>query len=280
MATVQDRIRAARSARGDELWSAIKTQHPEALSNATLNRHLVEDMAIYIARNRSTPEETLGFLSGDVRFKDSYRLRLALAKNPRCPQRVSMALIKFLRTFDLADITRNQGLPATFRQKVEYTIAEKIPAMASGIKSALAKRASPAVVVRLMERGDQKVLNACLESPVMTEEDVRRLVNMPRTRPNVIRAVAGHPKWSLRYPIKYGLLRNAHTPVKFAEKFIEGMKAFDLQELLADPKVPGSTKPFIHAELKKRDAPLVPPEDEVYELEGDEDRHLEEGCDL
>ncbi len=277
MATVAEKIRAARSARGEELWGAIKSQHPDALSNATLNRHLVEEMAVYIARSRNTPEETLGFLAGDVRFRDSYRLKLALARNPKCPQRVSLSLIKFLRLFDLADISRNQSLPAVFRRKVEYSIMEKMPAMASGIKTALAKRASAAVVVRLMERGDRKVINACLESPMMTEEEMRRLVNMPRTKPDIIRAVAESPKWSLRYPIKYGLIRNPGTPLRCAEKFIEGMKTFDLQELLSDPRVPPSTRPFIHAELKKRDAPLEPAEDEVYELRGDEDRHLEEG---
>lgn len=277
MSTVRDRIKAAMTAEGDELWLAIKTQHPEALENASLNRHLTEDMALYIAKNKNTPSETLGFLAGDIRFREVYRVKLAIAKNPKCPQRVALSLIKYLRIFDLADITRDKRIPSMFRQKVELVITEKMPALPSGVKIALTRRACAELVVRLMEQGDEKVISSCLESPVLTEEHLRKLIQRRRAKPLVVRSIAEHPKWSLRRPIKYALIRNFYTPMEKAEKFIGEMKTADLRDLFQDPKVPSATKPFIYAELKSRGASLEPEEEKVYELRGDEDEDLEAG---
>jgi hypothetical protein len=274
MSTVPDSIKAALSAEGDDLWLAIKTQHPDALENASLNRHLIDDMALYIAKNKNTTAETLGFLAGDVRFKEVYRVKLAIAKNPKTPQRIALSLIKYLRIFDLADLTRDKRIPSIFRQKVELVITEKMPALPEGIKIALAKRACAELVITLMERSDQQVIDACLESPILTEEHIRPLVLLQRTKHGLIKSIAEHPKWSLRYSIKYALLRNAHTPMKQVEKFIEGTKVSDLQDLYDDPKVPAVTKPFIYRELKSRDASLEPMPEEVYELQGDEDEDL------
>jgi hypothetical protein len=270
-------IRAAQSAEGDELWSAIKSQHSEALDNASLNRHLTEDMALYIAKNKNTTSETLGFLAGDVRFKDVYRVRLAIAKNPKCPQRVALSLIKYLRIFDLADITRDKRIPSMFRQKVELTITEKLPALPEGIKSALARRACADLVVRIMEMGERRVIDSCLESPILTEEHLTKLIRKARTSPIIVRSIAEHTKWAVRYPIRYALLRNIHTPMEHAAKFIEDMKTFDIQELYDDPKVPDVMKPFMFRELKGRGEPLEAPEEVVYELEGDEDEEMKEG---
>jgi len=274
MAMTGDPVKAALSAEGDELWRAIKSQHPDALDNASLNRHLNEDMALYIAKNKHTPAEALGFLAGDVRFKEVYRIKLAIAKNPKCPQRVALSMIKYLRLFDLADITRDKRIPSMFRQKIELTITEKLPAMPEGIKSALAKRACADIIIKLMELGERRVMDSCLESPILTEEHLTKILRLPRTKPVVIRAIAEDAKWSLRYPIRYALLRNPHTPMEHASRFIEGMKTQDLQDLYDDAKVPDVAKPFIFRELEGRGEPLETPEEVVYELDEDEDEGL------
>jgi hypothetical protein len=69
-------------------------------------------------------------------------------------------------------------------------------------------------------------------------------------------------------------VRNFHTPTEKVERFAGELRTPDLQDLYSDPKVPASSKPFIHAELKKRKQPAEPEEERVYELRGDEDEHL------
>lgn len=271
MYTQDEAAREARSAEGEALWRAIKTQFPKALANATYNRKLNDEMAIYIARSKKTPAEALGFLAGDVRFKRNYKVIHLLCKNPKTPQRIVLALLKNLKIFDLADLTRNHFIPSVTKQRVQFMIYERIPGMPSGVKIAMSKRVSTDVAVRLMEKSDRMVVEACLESPIFTEETLFQVIHREVTRPQVIQAISEHPKWSLRYRLRYGLIRNKHTPMEVVAVFIKGMKSRDLKDLYSDTKVPPLIKPFIYRELVGRDEDLKPVEDEVYELEGHED---------
>src|SRR5512139_187229 len=182
MVTVEQRMRAALTAQGEELWALIRDPHPEVVSQATLNRNLTEEMAVYIAKRKTVSAETLGFLAGDVRFRGSYKLKLTICKNPRTPQKVTLAMLKFMRLFDLSDITRDQHININIRQKVENMIAERIPAMPLGNMTALAKRASTNTLLSLMERGDERVIDICLDSPSITEAHLYRLINNVRTK--------------------------------------------------------------------------------------------------
>ena len=271
MYTPDDAARDAGSAEGEALWRAIKTQYPQALANATYNRKLNEDMAVFVARSRSTPPEALGFLAGDVRFKKNYKLVLALCRNPKTPQRVVLTLLKHVKIFDLADLSRNRFVPSVTRQKVYVMLVDRIKGMPSGVKIALSKRASTEIVLKLMEKSGRRVGDACLESPLLTEPWLVVMVQKEITKPEVVRALAEHPKWSLRYAMRYALIRNRHTPLEAIAPFLAGMKVRDLKDLYADTKVSPSTKPFIHQELLRRGEDTEPIVDEVVELDEHED---------
>lgn len=270
MKPVEERIRAAQNARAEALWECVKDSHPEVVSNATLNRNLTEDMALFIARSKRAPSDALGFLAGDVRFKESYKLKLALCKNPRTPQRITLSLLKFLRIFDLAALTRDQHIPVILRQKIEQALSEKIRAMPVGVKTALARKANSSVVMGLIERGDERVVKVCLESPALTEGDLYKIINRTSTGAVVIKMIAEHPKWSLRYQIRFALIRNFFTPTTLVVRFIGGLKTVDLKELYADGRTPSSTKPFLFRELLERGETTDIAKEEIYDLPEDE----------
>ncbi len=272
--TVAERIRAALTAEGEELWKLVRDPHPDVISSALLNRNLTEEMAVWIARSRAVTPETIGFLSGDVRFKRCGELKAAICRNPKTPQRITLSLLKFLRIFDLADISRDLRIPVETRRKIEFILAEKIPAMPSGVKIALAKRASGATLLTLMEKGDERVIAACLESPVLTEAHLCKLVNRPATKASVIRMIAGNARWSLRHHVRFALVRNYFTPMAAVLEFIRGMKSADLRELYADPQVPASTRPFLFSELHQRGEKTETGEEKVFDLSEDEDAGL------
>ncbi|HWR57845.1 MAG TPA: hypothetical protein VN328_03060 [Thermodesulfovibrionales bacterium] len=263
---IEEKKKAALTGGAEALWKLIRDRHPDVLLDATLNKNLSEDMAVIIAKNTSSPPEALGFLAGDVRFKDSYKLKLAICRNPRTPQRVTFSLLKFLRIFDISDLTRDQHIPVNVRQKIEQVISEKIASLPSGVKTTLAKKASSTIVVELMQRGDERVISACLDSPVLTEGLIWSVVNRKATKPPVIRLIAEHPKWSLRYAVRFALIRNFNTPMVRVVRFIAGMKTLDLRELYADPKLPTATRPFIFRELRERGETPEIGECETYEL--------------
>ncbi len=270
-------MRAALTAQGEELWALIRDPHPEVVSQATLNRSLTEEMAVYIAKRKTLSAETLGFLAGDVRFKGSYKLKITICKNPKTPQKVTLSMLKFIRLFDLSDITRDQHININIRQKVESMIADRIPAMPLGNKTALAKRASTNTLLALMERGDERVIGICLDSPSLTEAHLYKLINNVRTKPAVIKMLAGHTKWSLSYFVRFALIRNFYTPMPYVDSFIRGMKSADLKDLYSDPKVPSSTKPFIFRELGQRGETVDIQQEVTYDLHDDDDHVLSEG---
>lgn len=271
MITLEQRLEQALTAQGEELWSLVRDPHPQVIMNVTLNRSLNEEMAVVLVKTRSTPAEALGFLAGDVRFKESYKLKLALCRNPRTPQRVSFSLLKFLRIFDLGDLTRDQKVPVTLRQKIELMLMEKIPSMPSGVGMALAKRSNSTVVMAIMTRGDSNVVTACLDSPVITETHLCEIINQNSVKPAVIHMIAEHSKWSLRYAVKYSLIRNFHTPMVHVTRFIPDMKTNDLRELYCFESLPKATRPFIFSELRERGETVEMPEDETYEISDDDD---------
>ncbi len=241
----------------ENLWEILKTSSPESFSDLIFHKDLTEEMAVYIAENRNTPPDALTLLATSQRFRDSYRLKLALCKNPKTPQRVVLSLLKFLRLFDLADLTRNQNIHINIRQKIEQILKEKIPSLPLGNRITLAKRSSSEVVIAILERakGGRETFNlikTCLENPFLKEGDILKLINNEITPPDVIRAIAEHPRWSLRYSIRYALIRNFYTPLSIVVEFLKEMKVQDLEELYRDEAVPSSTKPFIYRELSSR----------------------------
>jgi len=271
MITIEERMKAALTAESDALWKIIRDPHPDVLSQAALNRNLTEEMAVFIVKGKTVTAETLGFLATDIRFKHSYKLKLVLCRNPRTPLRVVLSLLKFIRLFDMADIAKDQNIHINIRQKVEHLIAERVPSMPLGNKTALAKRANMNILLSLMESGDERVAGVCLDSQSLTEAQMYKIINRPATKAAVIRMISGHPKWSLSYNVRFALIRNFFTPMNCVVKFIKGMKTADLKDLYSDPKIPTSTKPFIFRELSERGETVEIREDEVYDLPDDED---------
>ena len=271
MLSNDDKLKLARTSDSEELWELVRDSSTDVVFNAIFNKNLDEDMAAFIARKKNSSPEVFGLLSADIRFKSSYKLKLAICNNPKTPLKITLSLLKFLRIFDLGDITKNQNLPISIRQKIEYSIIEKISSLPSGVKVALAKRASINIIIPLLEKGDRKVIFSCLESPLLTEDHLYTLINKPKTKHLLLKTIAEHPKWSLRYRIKYLLIRNYYTPMTYVTKFISTLKTADLRELYSDTSLPSSTRPYIFNELALRDESAEIPQDEIYNLSGDED---------
>ena len=264
-------MRQAHSADGEELWKLIRDSSPDIIMNAVSNKSLTEEMAVFIASQKKTSSEVLSMLAGDIRFKSSYKLKLNLCKNPKTPLKIVLFLLKYLRIFDLGHITRDQNIPIPVRQKTEYSLLEKIPSLPSGVRVALSKKSSLNIIISLLGKGDKNVINSCLESPLMTEDQVCKLINRPDIKPLLIKILADHSKWSLRYKVRYALARNYHTPMSYVTKFITTLKTPDLRELYSDKSLPSSTRPYVFHELVTRGDSVEMPEEEIYNLSGDED---------
>lgn len=246
-------LERASSGSEEELRFLAHHTSSEILLALLNNQNLTEDIVLIIANRKDINPGQLEVLFNDIRWQGSYKIKLALCKNPKTPQRISLSLIKSLRIFDVADLTRNQFIPISIKMKAEATIIERIPTMPLGIKISLAKMVSGEVLIRLLEDGKKEVVAVCLNSPYMTEDVIFKIVNKVTISSLVIRQIANHPKWSCRYDLQCCLIRNNHAPLSRVVHFLKNIRTNNLKELYNDPEVPSSTKPFIYRELSERD---------------------------
>jgi len=225
----------------------------KVISNLLYNSNLTETLALIVAGRKNVSPEILESLYTNKKWRESYRIRLALCKNPRTPQTISLPILKSLRIFDLGDLTRNQHVPMNLRMAAETNINEKVLSMPLGIKITLARRASSNVLIRLMEDGMREVVSVCLDSPYLTEGIMCKIINTKKIASHVIRQIAGHPKWSCRHDVQFSLIRNNNAPLSRVVHFLKNMKITELKELYHDPVVPKSTRPFIYRERMDRE---------------------------
>ncbi len=253
MKDVKKAIELASSANEEDLESLAHHPSSEIIERLINNKNLTEKLAVVLASRKNVKPEMLESLAREAKWKDSYKVRLALCKNPKTPQKITLALLKFLKIFDLGDLTLNPAISSNLRMRIEAAISEKIPAMPLGIKITLAKRASGNVLMLLVEEGITEVVSVCLDSPRMTEGEIYKIINMTNISPQAIRLIASHRKWSCRYMVRWALIRHAHAPLSCIVNFLRDMKTIDLKELYSAPEVPSSAKPYIYRELLERE---------------------------
>jgi len=253
MKDIEKDIERAATADEEELTALVYHPSPKVIANVARNKNLTESLVVIIAGRRNIPHEILESLANNKKWKNSYKVRLALCKNPKTPQKVSFALIGSLKIFDLGDLTRNAVIPIALRMRIEEDIREKIPAIPLGIKITLAKKVSSNVLIGFIQEGMKQVASVCLDSPYMTEDVIYKIISMEKISPQVIRMIANHPKWSFRYKIRWALISNNNAPLASVVNFLKDMKTTDLKELYAAPEVPSLTKPYIYRELLERE---------------------------
>lgn len=252
MDDIESVLRQADTASGEKLKALALHQSSRVVSKLLSNPNLTDELALIIAQRRNISPDIFEALYNDMRWRNHYAFMLSLCKNPKAPLKIVMTLLKSLKIFDLADLTRNPQIPINIRARAEACISERILSLPLGIKITLAKRAGSEVLFRLLEDGMKEVVVECLKSPLMTEQILCRIISTKKITSLVIRLIARHPKWSSRYDVQWALIRNNHTPLARSVNFIKNLKTNDLTELYGNREVPVSTKPFIYRELCER----------------------------
>jgi hypothetical protein len=272
----EKRRELAATAGEDEIESYLHDPSPKVIRALLYNRHLSEEDVTIIAKRKNLPSDILETIFKDNRWAESYPVRLALARNPRSPLSVSLTIARYLRIFDLEEITRSHFIPLVFRHKVEMIISERLPTMPLGNKKTLAKKATGGVLLKLLFDADAEVVKLSLDNPHVTEGHLFKVISRSDTREETIRMIAEHPNWSSRSLVRVSLVRHVHTPLSFSTRYIAEMKITDLRELYADPSVPVTIKPFLHRELWERgEEPKLVVEEQIFEISEEEMAEIE-----
>jgi hypothetical protein len=152
-------VRAA-AASEEEIAGYLHDTSPRVVRALLENRRLAEEDVLIIAKRKNLPPDILTMVFRDRRWAESYPIRLALARNPRSPLSVSLNIARYLRIFDLEEITRSHVIPLVFRHKVEMIINERILTMPLGNKKTLARKAAGSVLLKLLLDADAEVISS------------------------------------------------------------------------------------------------------------------------
>lgn len=276
--TIEEREQQAATAGPKETARYIHDPSPRVITVLLSNKNLSEQDVLAIAGRKNVSGEILGAIAKNKKWAESYNIRFSLAKNPKTPIFVSLSLCRGLRLFDLAELSRSRYLPIAYRNKIEDIIIERIPTMALGLKTALAKMAAGNVLLKLIEDGIPEVVKLCLNNPHLVEAHLYKIINRRQTSPETIRMISGHSKWSSRSAVRQALIRNSNTPLAQCVLFFRDMKVRDLRDAFADPSAPSHVKPYIHRELWERgeEPHKVISGEKVYKIDEDYEESIEE----
>jgi hypothetical protein len=275
-AAEETRMAQAASADQEELGPLLHDPSSQVIRALLENRNLREDDILVIANRKNLPSDIFTLIAKDPRCAESYPVRLALAKNPKTPLSVSLTIVRHLRLFDIAEMTRSHFLLPAFRHKVEAIVMERIPAMPLGYKKTLAKMAVGNVLLKLLQDPDEEVVQLCLSNPRLQESHLFKTISRKDTPAGTIRLIAGHQNWSGRSLIRFALVRNDLTPLALSERFLQSMKLLELRELHADPLLPVGVKPLVHREFLARGVePSSHVADMVFEIDENDDVGME-----
>jgi hypothetical protein len=270
------KLEQAASAGAEQILALLHSPSPHVIKALLGNSNLTENDILVIANRKNLPSEILVAIARDHRWLESYSIRRALATNPKTPLSVSLSIARYLRLFDLAEISRSPYIPLAFRNKIEFMIMERVPAMALGLKKSLAKMAAGNVLLKLLQDHDMEVIALCLANPRLVEGHLYKTISRRDTIQNTVVMIAEHPKWSFRSLVRFALVRNGQTPLVFSERFLRSMKLLELRDLYADPSLPQGVKPLVHRELFSRgEEPGKGGEEPIYEIDESDDLELE-----
>jgi hypothetical protein len=220
-----------------DLRQRLKTAPLSYLQGAIENPSLSEEEVVLLLKNRSAAS-VLVRVGRDRRWTKSYEVKKALVHHPKTPATLARSFLPHLYWKDLADAAEDPRVPPAVRKQAEEVLKRRLEELTQGERITLARRASRGVIGALAESSEPRVLKALLGNVRMMEHDALRIASNALAPRDVLRVLADHPAWGLRYTVRLSLIRNSRTPVPVALRLMEGLPHQDLLQLSRDGSVP------------------------------------------
>ena len=162
------------------------------------------------------------------RLLSAYEVRSAIARHHRTPQTAALRFVSGLFWRDLVDIAADLRIAPAVRRVAEKYLVRRLGRLAVGEKMAVARRATPAVLVELRHDPSAFVIKALLENPRLTEEAILPLAASVKARPRILELVARNERWGPRYDVRVALSRNPQAPSGVLVEILPHLRREDL----------------------------------------------------
>ena len=163
-------------------------------------------------------------------------MRRLVAGHPQTPRHDALHALDDLTWRDLMDVGRETRTPPPVRQAANRKLLDAMRGMAIGEKIALARFAPPALFPALFEEEDSRVLEALLQNPRLTPEDLQRWLSTGRPTPEGLAQLAAEGRWASRPPVRSALLLHPSTPRAAALSLLTSASREELRRLMRDAR--------------------------------------------
>jgi hypothetical protein len=225
---------------------------PGQLVAVAADSRLTEDLALALLNRRDLPREALEALSKNGALVQQPKVRMALVTHPHTPRHISFPVIRHLYAFELMQVALLPGVAADVKRAAEEVVIGRLGTITSGERHTLAKRASGRVAAALLTDKEERVMQAALLNPQMTEMFVARALKKDVGTEVLAPAVANHQKWIHRTEIKGALLCNRNTPAAKVAQISSEMPMHVLKSLLREGRLPTRAKQLLHEAMEKK----------------------------
>jgi hypothetical protein len=164
-------------------------------------------------------------------------IRRLVAGHPQTPRHDALHALDDLPWRDLLAIGRETRTPPPVRQAANRKLLDALRGMAVGEKVALARFAPPTLFPALFDEADRRVLEALLQNPRLTPEDVQRWLATGRPSPEGLEQLAAEGRWSSRPAVRSALLLHPATPRAAALALLSSASREELRRLCGTPGV-------------------------------------------
>jgi hypothetical protein len=87
---------------------------------------LSDSEAASIAANKNLHGDVLREVAMNKEFLRSYKVKIGLVNNPKCPVSVAVGLVPLLQRSDLASLARNKNVPSVVRRTAKRTVQQRL----------------------------------------------------------------------------------------------------------------------------------------------------------
>jgi hypothetical protein len=165
----------------------------------------------------------------------SRAVRRLVAGHPQTPRHDALHALDDLSWRDLMDIGRETRTPPPVRQAASRKLLEAMRGMAVGEKVAVARFAPQALFPVLFDEADGRVLEALLQNPRLTPEDLLRWLSTGRPFPSGLAQLAAEGRWASRPAVRSALLLHPATPRAAALSLLTSASRAELRRLCETP---------------------------------------------
>lgn len=246
------RLHRALTAAKEQIYDCLQDPAPEVLRALLKNPALQTEHLLVLLQRRDLSEDLLKAIYHLDQTGASRQLKLALVKNPATPTPIVQSLLPHLRLFELVDLCCLPGVTADQRLAAERTMLLRLEFEPLGNCITLARRGTATVVGELLNKGEPRLMEPCLNNPRLKEAAIARFLRSPKATGETLSIIARHPRWQNRPNLRQALLRHRHTPLVWFTLWLPKLPLRELRTLLLSRQSIPAQQTLINSELKRR----------------------------